>query len=296
MSSFSYPPPQTIRQKVSSWVAYGRDRYRKLPKYGKLFVWLIALFYVLLGVFFIVVTPSRIAQYLYDRARMLSQFRYGWLILFLSIVFISFPPLIGHTTLVSLCGFAYGMKGFLISFPSSVVGSAVTFMVLRLVFRTRLRAWSSKNDKWQALEAVVREKGLPLIILIRISPFPPWVYSNSLFASIEPVALWQFIVATLFISPKILLHTFIGSKLAALSDGDQRGQMDMQTIILNALLVVAGLCIAVFTSWWVYTLIQGHIRHLDGIPPEVDELAAEAIEDFDEEAPLLPSVSTPHRT
>lgn len=37
------------------------------------------------GVFFIVVTPSRIAQYLYDRARMLSQFRYGWLILFLSI-------------------------------------------------------------------------------------------------------------------------------------------------------------------------------------------------------------------
>jgi hypothetical protein len=37
----------------------------------------------------------------------------------------------------------------------------------------------------------------------------------------------------------------------------------------------------------VYNLVQNHIRHLEGIPPEVDELAAEAIEDYDEEAPLL---------
>jgi hypothetical protein len=41
----------------------------------------------------------------------------------------------------------------------------------------------------------------------------------------------------------------------------------------------------------VYTLVQGHIRHLKGIPPEIDELAAEAIEDFGEdvgeEDPLL---------
>lgn len=41
----------------------------------------------------------------------------------------------------------------------------------------------------------------------------------------------------------------------------------------------------------VYTLVQGHIRHLEGIPPEVDELAAEAIEEFGEEEPLLRSSS-----
>lgn len=38
---------------------------------------------------------------------------------------------------------------------------------------------------------------------------------------------------------------------------------------------------------WVYTLVQNHIRHLDGVSQETDELAAEAIEDLDEEAPLL---------
>lgn len=41
----------------------------------------------------------------------------------------------------------------------------------------------------------------------------------------------------------------------------------------------------------VYTLVQRHIRKLQGIPPEVDELAAEAIEDFGEEEPLLRSTS-----
>ena len=42
---------------------------------------------------------------------------------------------------------------------------------------------------------------------------------------------------------------------------------------------------------WVYTLVQRHIRHLEGIPAEVDESAAEAIEEFDERASLLSSRS-----
>lgn len=37
--------------------------------------------------------------------------------------------------------------------------------------------------------------------------------------------------------------------------------------------------------------MQSHIRHLDGVPPEVDELAAEAVEEAGEGAPLLGSYS-----
>ena len=42
---------------------------------------------------------------------------------------------------------------------------------------------------------------------------------------------------------------------------------------------------------WVYTLVQRHIRRLEGIPAEFDESAAEAIEESDEETSLLPSRS-----
>ncbi|TFK28827.1 Golgi apparatus membrane protein TVP38 [Coprinopsis marcescibilis] len=263
------------------------QRYHKLHVFGKVFIWLLVLFYVAFGAFVFIVTPSRIAQFLYDQAKLLAATRLGWLGIIAAMILISFPPFIGHTTLVTLCGFAYGMKGFYIAIAGSLLGSALVFTVLRLLFSQRIRAWSAQNEKWQALEAVVRSKGLPLIILIRVSPFPPWVYANSLFASIEPVKLWQFVVATCFISPKLLLHVFIGSKMAALSDGDQRGRMDTHDKIINGLLVGGGIIIAIFTSWLVYNLVQSHIRHLQGIPPETDELAAEAIEDYDEDAPLL---------
>jgi len=110
--------------------------------------------------------------------------------------------MLGHTTTVTLCGFAYGMKGFYISLAGSALGAAVSFVVLRFLFSKRLRRWSATNDKWTALETVVvgvcpglvrievftrdlvlqKSKGLPLVILIRMSPMPPWVYANTLFA------------------------------------------------------------------------------------------------------------------
>lgn len=71
------------------------------------------------------------------------------------LVCVSFPPLIGHTTLVTLCGFAYGMKGFFIGAGASLVGSALAFVILRFIFSEKLHAWSSQNQKWKALESVV---------------------------------------------------------------------------------------------------------------------------------------------
>ena len=70
-------------------------------------------------------------------------------------VVISFPPAVGHTTLITLCGYAYGMKGFSIAAAGSLFGAAVTFVVLRLLFSRRLRKWSQSNEKWQALETVI---------------------------------------------------------------------------------------------------------------------------------------------
>ena len=127
--------------------------------------------FVLLA-FIIIIGPDVIAQTLYDVARNLAELQFGWLILtgltskhisqftlklslMLSVVITSFPPMIGFTTLATLCGFAYGLKGFAIVGPGAIVGSAIVFVVLRLVFRKRVRRWTSENEKWMALEAVI---------------------------------------------------------------------------------------------------------------------------------------------
>lgn len=71
------------------------------------------------------------------------------------IVLTSFPPLIGFTTIATLCGFAYGWKAITFVGPASVVGSAIVFVVLRLLFRKRVRSWTNENEKWKALETVI---------------------------------------------------------------------------------------------------------------------------------------------
>ncbi|KIP12719.1 hypothetical protein PHLGIDRAFT_113319 [Phlebiopsis gigantea 11061_1 CR5-6] len=266
-------------------------RYKKLPIGGKLLIWSLVVFYICLGTFLVVVGADRIAQTMYNLAQKVSHLRFGWAILLAAMVLISFPPAIGHTTLTTLCGFAYGMKGFYIAAAGSVLGSALAFIVLRFLFGHRLKKWSRSNEKWQALESVIKARGLPLIMLIRASPFPPWVYANSLFASIEAVALWQFIIATTMVFPKVALHVFIGSRLAALSDGETRRHMDTRTKVMNGVLVGTGILVAAFTSWFIYRAMTQHIRHLEGIPADVDELAAEAVEDAAEGAPLLGNYS-----
>jgi uncharacterized membrane protein YdjX (TVP38/TMEM64 family) len=67
----------------------------------------------------------------------------------------SIPPMIGHTTLLNLCGFTYGMKGFLIAAPASLVASTIVFVALRYLFSGVVRSWSEKNEIWKALEAVI---------------------------------------------------------------------------------------------------------------------------------------------
>ncbi|KAG5716556.1 Golgi apparatus membrane protein TVP38 [Termitomyces sp. T112] len=276
-----FPSPISI---LKEYVSIVYRKYRSLHILGKTFIWLIVLFYICFGTFIIVVTPARIAQYLYDQAQLLAETHFGWLVLASLLVVVSFPPLLGHTTIVTLCGFAYGMQGFIITAFATLVGASSVFVVLRFLFNQHLRRWSERSQKWQALESLVRTKGLPLIILIRISPFPPWVYSNSLFASIEAVSFWQYVTATIFVFPRLLLHVFIGSRIAALSDGNQRGHMDKQTKIINGLLIIGGFILAVCTSWLVYSMVQKHAQHLQ---ESFHELAADTTADSSEDDPLL---------
>ena len=158
--------------------------------YTQVFIWAVILFYACLGkydvsyrtlhhfyklspgVFIIIATPSRIAQLSYNWAASLAATPYGWLIFFAASgiyawnipqhviyysisVIVSFPPLIGHTTVVTLCGFAFGMKGFWIAATGALFGSAFVFVLLRAFFGQRLRQFSVNHKKWRGLEEVV---------------------------------------------------------------------------------------------------------------------------------------------
>ncbi|KAI0036038.1 Golgi apparatus membrane protein TVP38 [Vararia minispora EC-137] len=260
-------------------VGTGR-RIKNMPLVAKFFVLSLALFYSALLTLVVIITPARIGQFLYDTAQKISGHPLGWLLLTAMFFVVSIPPMTGHTTMLNLCGFAYGMKGCLIGGPASLIASASVFVMLRFFFSGRLAKWSATNKHWQALESVINTKGLPLMCLIRISPVPPWVYSISLFASIRTVSVWQFMIATLCSFPRYFLYIFIGSRLAVLSDGETRDKMDPTAKVVNWLLVGFGFVIAGVASWILYVLMQRELKKLE-------PSASEAILEADEGAPLL---------
>ncbi|KAI0307343.1 hypothetical protein B0F90DRAFT_1814107 [Multifurca ochricompacta] len=227
-------------------------RFRKLPCSGKLLIFAVILFYCALIALIIIIKPARLAQIFYDLGQGIRVHPLGWLLLATFIQIMSFPPMIGHTTMLNF------LLGHSICPPAFPFGQG-------------LRSWSAKNETWQALEAVIDAKGLPLIVLIRISPFPPWVYSNSLFASIQSVSVWQFIAATMCSFPRYLLYVFIGSRMASLSDGQQREKMDTQTKVVNGILIVAGILSGVAAGWILYALMKRQLKSIS--------LASEVIEE-----------------
>ncbi|KZO98022.1 hypothetical protein CALVIDRAFT_535628 [Calocera viscosa TUFC12733] len=187
--------------------------------------------------------------------------------------------------MMTVVGFAWGVQGWFIAAPLAILGSTISFIILRYLFARRVKAWSEKNDRWRAMEAVVSHHGLWLIVLCRICPMP-WAYSNAFFASIDSIALWQFIFATVFMTPRLLLQIFIASRIALFSDGETRGNMDTTAKVINAVSIVLGTLLALGTGVTIYRLTLRRIRELEGTDARTDELAAEAIEDA-ERAALL---------
>jgi len=281
-------PQPTLLSLLKHYTLSSARRFEKLSISGKLVILATILFYCGLVALIVVVTPARIAQAFYDWGQKIREHPLGWLLLATLIQIASFPPMIGHTTLLNLCGFTYGMRGALVATLGSLVSSAVVFLVLRYYFGEMLRSWSEKNEAWKAFEAVIDAKGLPLVILIRLSPFPFWVYSNSLFASIQSVSIWQFMAATICCFPRYILYVFIGSRMASLSDGNQREHMDTQTKVVNSILIVAGALCGVAAGWILFVLVKRQLQVL----PKAGGLSFEATEAPDENASLLRNSSS----
>lgn len=95
----------------------------------------------------------------------------------------SHPPLFGFSGSMTLMGFAYGVwPGFLVASLASLAGAAIAFLSVRTFFLEWMRKFGSgKNKQWQAFGHVMRERGWPLVAMIRWCPLP-WAIGNGLFA------------------------------------------------------------------------------------------------------------------
>ncbi|KAK8844057.1 hypothetical protein IAR55_006851 [Kwoniella newhampshirensis] len=280
-SSGDLPLSQKVRNALHRFKGLPREtlhRYHKLGRKGKATIWVITAVHIFILALIIIITPTRIGHWFTSLALKLKGM--GWrgvLLCMLFSVLSSHPPLFGFMGSLTLIGFTYGIwPGFLISFIGSMIGAAIAFISVRAFFL----GYIGRNDKWDAFGHVMRSKGLPLVIMIRYCPIP-WAVGNGLFASIESVKFWHFMLATLCIQPRLLIPVFIGSRLTSLASDSPSS--DPLRFWLNLFSIGLSGSISVVTGIVIYRLTLEQMRKLDrdggsGQGFGDGELAAEVLE------------------
>ncbi|KAK5113078.1 hypothetical protein LTR62_003657 [Meristemomyces frigidus] len=239
-------------------------RFTPLQQIGIVILNIVLLLVVILGLAY----NERIFAWLAPAAQRWRNLPGGWLILWFMTFFVSFPPMIGYSTCITIAGFVFGMKGWLIVSTASVLGSTVSFLASRSVLKRFVSRLTEKNKQFAALALVLKHDGLKLLVMIRLCPLP-YSLSNGAISTIPTVTWPNFMLATALASPRLLLHVFVGSRLGALAEeGDK---MDFKTKMVSYASIIVGMVAGVATGYWIYARTKARASEL-----EAEEAAAAA--------------------
>lgn len=201
----------------------------------------------------------------------------GPLIMFALVCVISFPPLIGYSALASLCGMMYGYWGWPLLTLATLVGSLISFLTCRYGFQDYAHRLARSNAKFAALTRTMETDGYQLLWMIRLCPLP-YSLSNGALASIPSVTALQFVLSTLITSPKLLIHIFIGDRIARLGT-----ELDATSRIINLISVVLALIVGSLTAYTIYVRTIERAESMNGVVYSDLELGADADLDDDDD-------------
>ncbi|CAM1505685.1 Fc.00g113220.m01.CDS01 [Cosmosporella sp. VM-42] len=174
----------------------------------------------------------------------------GWLIVFFMVFLTSFPPIVGYSTAATISGFVYGFPlGWPIVASGCTLGALCAFQASRTVLSSYVDRMVGKDHRFVALGQVLRQEGIWYLTAIRFCPLP-FSLSNGFLATIPSITPFAFTVSTALSSPKLLVHVFIGSRLAILVEkGDQ---MTVGDKVINYLSMFIGGLVGLTAGLLIY--------------------------------------------
>lgn len=254
-------------QTADKWNRRGMKVWNKLTLLQRVGLSVAGIICFILSILFLVYS-ERIFAWLSPAAKRWRELPAGWLILFFMTFFVSFPPMIGYSTCVTIAGFVFGMKGWMIMAPATVIGSTVSFVVSRTVLKNFVSKMTEKNKQFAALSLVLKHDGLKLLCMIRLCPLP-YSFANGAISTIQTVTWQNFMLATAIASPKLLLHIFVGARIGDIAENGDK--MDTKTKIVSYLSAAIGIIVGILTGYLIYIRTKARAKQL-----EAEEAAAVA--------------------
>ncbi|CZS94466.1 related to Golgi apparatus membrane protein tvp38 [Rhynchosporium agropyri] len=215
---------------------------------------------------------ERIFGYLAPAAKKWHDVQGGWTILWLLTFTSSFPPLIGYSTTITIAGFVYGFpNGWYIVATATVAGSTASFLASRTVLSKYVHKIVGQDKRFEALALTLKHDGIKILCMIRLCPLP-YSLSNAAISTFPTVHPASFALATAITSPKLLIHVFIGSRLASIAENG--GKMDGKTKAINYASIAFGAILGATVGFVIYQRTMARAKQLEN-----EALEAGAIEE-----------------
>ncbi|KAK0119053.1 Tlg2-vesicle protein [Cadophora gregata f. sp. sojae] len=220
-----------------------------------------ALLVINVGLVLFMIYNERIFGYLAPAAKKWHNVRGGWTILWLLTFTSSFPPLIGYSTTITIAGFVYGFpNGWFIVASATVAGSTAAFLASRTVLSKYVNKLVGQDKRFEALALTLKHDGIKILCMIRLCPLP-YSLSNAAISTFPTVHPLSFALATAITSPKLLIHVFIGSRLASIAENG--GKMDGKTKAINYASIAFGAILGATVGFIIYQRTMARAKELE---------------------------------
>lgn len=133
-------------------------------------------------------------------------------------------------------GLVFGVAwGTVIVSLASTTTAALAFLIARHLARERVEVMARGNEKFQAIDRAIAEKGWKVVALLRLSPVVPFSLSNYLYG-LTPVRFLPYLATSwLAMLPGTILYVWLGAAGgAAAAAGRGQGRSPWEWALLAA--------------------------------------------------------------
>lgn len=144
-------------------------------------------------------------------------------------------------------GFALGLGwGVVVVSIGSTLGAAAAFLAGRTVARDRVRRRIADRPRFRALDRAVREEGLRIVLLARLSPVFPYNFQNYAWG-VSGIGFGEYLLGSwLGMLPATVLFVYLGSgaRTVAAAAAGEGGRSPAETALFAIGLVATVLVVA----------------------------------------------------
>jgi uncharacterized membrane protein YdjX (TVP38/TMEM64 family) len=130
-------------------------------------------------------------------------------------------------------------------FLGASLGAIASFLLGRYLLRKQIEKLSKKYAVFQAIDNALKDNGLKIFLLLRLSPIIPFNAINYI-GGISSVSFRDYVITLFGILPGTILYVFLGASAGSLAGGMDSGgnsTVTVAVVVIGAIFGILAICL-----------------------------------------------------